>query len=204
MNYRNMVSAVLLLALPGVGHAFTIIVEEKTAVNSCLGPNATCIAQILGAPGDTKEFAFDVSTAKPLGPAGKVDTVLKDVSFELPQKPGDKVGYFVTFKKGESAGEKIYILIVNLVPKPGSLEALGKKQDIRMYRRFKEETARMWTEVGNFDPPKEFIGKIGNTTVTLKPDGIVIWTNPVTKKDTIFFPAKKILKEPMPPEKAVA
>ena len=191
------ISVAVLGVLPSTIYANTTV-EKNTAVNSCIGPNATCYSQVGGAAGDVIDFAFDLANAKPLGKSSKgvtgvIDTEQKDIPIALPQKPGDEVGYHVTFTKGESANEKIFIMIGNIVPEAGALDV--GEQEIKIYRRFATGAANKWTEVGNFGPPKVDIGKIGNTTVLLKPDGTVIWKNSVNGKETIFLVAKKTLKE---------
>ena len=207
MKKLTIISSVALLGvLPGTMKApTTVVVVKNTATNVCIGPNATCSSSVGGAVGDILESKFDIAKAKPLGKsskgvAGVIDVELKDVTLDLPQKPGDEVGYYATPTKGESANEKIFILINNLVEKPGTLQAMGDKQEVKIYRRFAKDPANKWTEVGNFGPPKEFIGEIGNSKVTLRSDGTVIWKNPVTGEEKIFLVAKKILKEDKPEE----
>lgn len=168
-------------------------------MTSCLGKDSKCYSAILGAAGDVIEVDTTKMTKKTLmtddgKPLTVVDKEIK-VTIDLPQSPGDKILYNdISFTQGETINEGIGLLLINEVAKPGSARAMSKNMEVKMYRHFNTDPAKKWTEVGFFETPKEFKGDIGNTRITLKPDGKVIWKNPATEKETLFDLSKKNLK----------
>ena len=167
--------------------------QGDVTIQNCAGAGSVCQQDIrVNAIGDKITLAVAEKDIVNLGLLNSNRTI----EVILPKNSGTQSAYRFVPSAGESAGEIVTVLFQNSIIRPGT--RLAGKGQIKVYRRFSNDKAATWTEIGNivFSTPVSSLTDAERTIqVTLKQDGTAVYTSPYTKKSTIFLAGTKDLRE---------